>query len=306
MKAEEFMELFNTLPDEMITSAVQTEPKRNRKIIFAFSTIAACLVLVLAAAIYPKLRTQKPPIADPPRSTTAAVTTATTPREQAVSTTQTVTERTSPVQTTEITMTQTRTASTATVIPKTDAPPMVTTFAKTTAPNTTARTTQASATTGIEAQQEDSPQSETAVTETINMPLTKRKINVPPDVTEVYTEQYHYTVAVSTPELSSNPDTPCYDDVIVTIYTRNTNISINSGQLRSGQLALNADCLMTTDGDFSIRAYQFQISIPHGMIDEYFSCYVKFQYRNDLNFVDNTENLISVEMMEDIPGTTNT
>ena len=60
MKPIELMELLNDLPDEMVDSAAEPQIRRSPIIRYRISAIAACLVLLLSAAVYPKLRIQKP------------------------------------------------------------------------------------------------------------------------------------------------------------------------------------------------------------------------------------------------------
>ena len=66
MNAETFLELMNTLPDEMIVTAVHAEYKRKRMPVYLLPAAAACLVIGLAAAVYPKLRMHTPDVTEPP------------------------------------------------------------------------------------------------------------------------------------------------------------------------------------------------------------------------------------------------
>ncbi len=91
MNAETFLELMNTLPDEMIVTAVHAEYKRKRMPVYLLPAAAACLVIGLAAAVYPKLRMHTPEVTEPPAvtaETTSPVMTApvTTLSKQAVTT----------------------------------------------------------------------------------------------------------------------------------------------------------------------------------------------------------------------------
>lgn len=69
MNAETFLELMNTLPDEMIVTAVHAEYKRKRMPVYLLPAAAACLVIGLAAAVYPKLRMHTPEVTEPPAVT---------------------------------------------------------------------------------------------------------------------------------------------------------------------------------------------------------------------------------------------
>ena len=97
MNAERFMELMNTLPDDMIVTAVHAEYRRRPKLMRFLPAIAACLVIGIFAAVYPKLRIQTPEITEPPESVAEIITTMTSVPELAEhSETQTAT---SPIQT---------------------------------------------------------------------------------------------------------------------------------------------------------------------------------------------------------------
>lgn len=78
----------NTLPDEMIVTAVRSGYKRKRIPVRMITVLAACLVIMIAAAVYPRLRTQKPEISEPPVSTAeTTVETGTEPQTETVQTT---------------------------------------------------------------------------------------------------------------------------------------------------------------------------------------------------------------------------
>ena len=55
----------NTLPDDMIVSAVHAEYKRRTLPVWLMPAAAACLIIGITAAVYPKLRMQKPPVTEP-------------------------------------------------------------------------------------------------------------------------------------------------------------------------------------------------------------------------------------------------
>lgn len=96
MNAERFMELMNTLPDDMIVMAVHAEYRRRPKLIRFLPAVAACLVIGIFAAVYPKLRIQTPEITEPPAAIVTTETTITTTELSNRSETQTAT---SPIQT---------------------------------------------------------------------------------------------------------------------------------------------------------------------------------------------------------------
>lgn len=70
MNAEHFMDLLNTLPDDMIVSAVHAEYRHRTLPVWLMPAAAACLIIGIAAAVYPKLRMQKPPVTEPVISVT--------------------------------------------------------------------------------------------------------------------------------------------------------------------------------------------------------------------------------------------
>lgn len=109
MNPKSFLGMMSDISDEYIVSAANPHSKPIRW--YQVSAIAACIVLLMAAAIYPKLRIQTPEIAVPPESVAEVITTTTSVPESAEhSETQTAT---SPIQTTfnSVTATVNTTAS---------------------------------------------------------------------------------------------------------------------------------------------------------------------------------------------------
>ncbi len=75
MKNDVLLKLLEDLPDDLIESAA--EPEQSRRPVFlryAVPAIAACMVIVLAAVIYPKLRTVTPERTEESSFTTAVTT----------------------------------------------------------------------------------------------------------------------------------------------------------------------------------------------------------------------------------------
>ena len=99
MSPEQFILMMNELPDDMIDAANRPFIRHKRHLRLVIPTIAACFIVLIAAAVYPKLRMQTPLIIEPPVYTeTATVTTAITTivTETIISTeTQTVAPQTS-------------------------------------------------------------------------------------------------------------------------------------------------------------------------------------------------------------------
>lgn len=90
MNPTTFSELLTDISDEYIVSAANPHNKSIRW--YQVSAIAACIVLLISAAIYPKLRIQTPEITAPLESMTEVITTTTTAPEFAGhSETQTIT-----------------------------------------------------------------------------------------------------------------------------------------------------------------------------------------------------------------------
>ena len=131
MNPNDFADLLNDLPDEMIVSA-NTATYKRRPIRIYIPAAAACAAVLLAAVLYPKLHMQSPERLD---STPEAV----------------MTETTSQTELTETALTVTQTVTTATAASRTEqtetAQSTVTAAGSTTAQRTTAYTTARTVTT---------------------------------------------------------------------------------------------------------------------------------------------------------------
>ena len=68
-----FSEILTDIPDSFIESAAEPHSKPIRW--YQISAAAACIVLLIAAAVYPKLRMQTPEITEPPAATVTTETT---------------------------------------------------------------------------------------------------------------------------------------------------------------------------------------------------------------------------------------
>ena len=79
MNALELARLLGDLPDEMITESDAAFYPRRRIRLAAVSAAAACIVLLIAAAVYPRIRVEKPPAVT--ETQTALTTTLTTPTD---------------------------------------------------------------------------------------------------------------------------------------------------------------------------------------------------------------------------------
>lgn len=66
MNPEQFILMMNDLPDAVIDSANSPVVKQNHKIWYMIPAVAACFIALIAAAVYPKLRSQTPEITEPP------------------------------------------------------------------------------------------------------------------------------------------------------------------------------------------------------------------------------------------------
>ena len=60
MNADELYTLLNDLPDDYVTAAAGTHRHSRRPLYVIVPAVAACITLLIAAAVYPKLRTQQP------------------------------------------------------------------------------------------------------------------------------------------------------------------------------------------------------------------------------------------------------
>lgn len=114
MKELEFMELLSELPPEYIEAAAG--PQKPRRTIFrkvyGIPAIAACLVVIIAAAIYPRLRVEKPEQVPEPDQTTYTTTVAETAPYEAEGTASAVTALTDRDVAAEQTVTAAQTAAT--------------------------------------------------------------------------------------------------------------------------------------------------------------------------------------------------
>lgn len=61
MNSLKFVELLNELPDEMIDTAMRADYRRHYRIWYWIPSVAAVLIILITAAIYPKLCVQEPP-----------------------------------------------------------------------------------------------------------------------------------------------------------------------------------------------------------------------------------------------------
>ena len=76
MSPEQFIEMMNELPDDIIVSANRTRFRRRGSIRYLIPALAACLLIGMTALLYAKFRTGKPERTDPSASVTEASTTA--------------------------------------------------------------------------------------------------------------------------------------------------------------------------------------------------------------------------------------
>lgn len=65
MKADELYTLLNDLPDDYVTAAAGTHTQSRRPLYLIVPALAACITLLIAAAVYPKLKTQQPERQEP-------------------------------------------------------------------------------------------------------------------------------------------------------------------------------------------------------------------------------------------------
>ena len=86
MNPEQFILIMNNLPDAVIDSANAPVIRQKRKAVFMIPAAAACFLVLIAAAVYPKLQPQKPEVAEPPVIAAETTVPVTTGSEQPVTT----------------------------------------------------------------------------------------------------------------------------------------------------------------------------------------------------------------------------
>ena len=82
MNADELYTLLNDLPDDYVTAAAGTHRQSRRPPYVIVPAVAACITLLIAAAVYPKLRTQQPERREDSVYTETAAFTTALPEEQ--------------------------------------------------------------------------------------------------------------------------------------------------------------------------------------------------------------------------------
>ena len=75
MNPKSFLGMMSDISDEYIVSAANPHSKTIHW--YQISAVAACIVLLIAAAVYPKLRSQTPEITEPPESAAEIITSTT-------------------------------------------------------------------------------------------------------------------------------------------------------------------------------------------------------------------------------------
>lgn len=153
MNGEKLYELLQELPDEFITEAAGPHHKRRIAWRVMIPAIAACFAVIIAAAVYPKIRIQKPditadvssaateqtavPVTQNPEALTTEPAAQTTASASAAQTTYTR-EAAAPAQTTQVTAQGTEAAAQPVTSPQTEVPkPQTTVTAAGTAPAVT-------------------------------------------------------------------------------------------------------------------------------------------------------------------------
>jgi len=118
LNEQELFSLLDELPDAYITAAAGVHKRRTPPIIMWISSLAACFVLLMTAAVYPSLRVQQPQRQESTTTTTATTTHITTPTQTSVHTTTettltTITTTAAATETTPVRSTTTTTTATA-------------------------------------------------------------------------------------------------------------------------------------------------------------------------------------------------
>lgn len=125
MNANLFSELLTDISDEYIVSAANPHSKPIRW--YRISAAAACIVLLIAAAVYPKLRIRTPEITEPPAAiVTTEITAQNTAETTAVTVYTTAVSQKATHRTTEKTVTQTVTVTVTAAMTEQDSAPVQT------------------------------------------------------------------------------------------------------------------------------------------------------------------------------------
>ncbi len=112
MNADERYALLNDLPDDYVTAAAGTHRQSRRPLYMIVPAVAACITLLIAAAVYPKLRTEQPERREEPVYTEATSAVFTTALPEAEPSASTAAQTVQTVQTTvSAVVTQTQTAA---------------------------------------------------------------------------------------------------------------------------------------------------------------------------------------------------
>ena len=292
MNAERFMELMNTLPDDMIVKAVHAEYRSRPKLIRFLPAIAACLVIGIFAAVYPKLRMQMPEVTEPPVMTAVTTAAVTTGAEQ---TSGTLTES-AKVQTTEARMSLTRTQTTAAVNVDTTAvtapeetavQPTETAPPDTEAPATEPALTECPAETSVLIQTTvDAPAMEP---QPVTIPIWRGRVSdsttsaplspidcqfslCPPDANNQIRWKYG---------IPADYDLAQHQCLLIEIKTRYTRLAIHGGVLTLKGLTLTIDCLDQYDQYSENTNIYCSIPIPDDCTIEPENCFVEYLISED-------------------------
>ena len=292
MNPKTFLGLMSDISDEYIASAANPHSKSIRW--YQVSAIAACIVLLIATAIYPKLRMQKPEITEPPviiAETTAPVT---VPTEPTVKTcTATVSAK---VQTTEVrtSLTQTQTTAAITVYTTAVTAPEETAVqpTETAPPNTEAPATEPARTdrpaettvfiqTTVEARTTE-PQpvtipiwkgrsSDSTTSEPLS-PIGCQFSLCPPDANNQIRWKYG---------IPAEFDPAQHQCLLIEIQTEYTRMAIHDGILTIRGLTLTVDCLDQYDQYSENAIIYCSIPIPDDCTIEPENCFVEYLISED-------------------------
>lgn len=115
MNEQELFLLLDELPDAYITAAAGVHKRRTAHIIVWLSSLAACVVLLITAAVYPSLRVQQPQRQETTTTATTTHITKTTQTSVHTTTETTLTTMTSTTATTETTPLRSATTTSAAI-----------------------------------------------------------------------------------------------------------------------------------------------------------------------------------------------
>ncbi len=281
MNPKSFLGLMSDISDEYIASAANPHSKSVSW--YQVSAIAACIVLLIAAAVYPKLRMHTPEVTEPPAVVTETTVPVTVPTEPIVTTgtaavsakawtteaktvlTQTTAAIT--VYTTAVTAPEeTAEQPTETALPDTEAPATEPTRTERPVETTVPKQTETIVSTGLSSTQ-TTPGTTSAETQPVTVPIWRGSLyppGLPSDVSEI-----SCTFQLCSSDISDitrkeygipqNYDLRKHHCLLIEIQSGYTAVAVLGGELTTEGLILNVAFL---DQDSSIARVNCAVPLP--------------------------------------------